>query len=208
MRLRIKYDSGARSLEALPTIYTLMDYCKEWFSALETPIPIVMFCGMGNCLYVGYYAVDHMRRTRQFAPGLGVAAIGLTALTGAMVSYYINPCFLGRYAFPGFGSLALLYAAGMPNIDSRRIKAVVMAVVMGSFLLQYFLNGYKRYSLPFVNTDALTSREQLAQREGNVWYMCFQGSEPESFAEWYDYEEALSFHYMYYDFVIWQLTPK
>ncbi len=256
MRLRIKYDSGARSLEALPTIYTLMDYCKEWFSALETPIPIVMFCGMGICLFVGYYAVDHMRRTRQFAPGLGVAAIGLTALTGALVSYYINPCFLGRYAFPGFGSLALLYAVGMANIDSGRIKAGVMAVVIGSFLLQYgselqleydpglgiyeefyeenieegdciigpvehtiflnvyhpdmqyFLNGYKRYSLPFVNTDALTSREQLSQREGNVWYMCFQGSEPESLAEWYDYEEALSFHYMYYDFVIWRLTPK
>ena len=74
--------------------------------------------------------------------------------------------------------------------------------------IQYFLNGYKRYSLPFVNTDALTSREQLSQREGNVWYMCFQGSEPEPLAEWYDYEEAISFHYMYYDFVIWKLTLK
>ena len=126
MRLRIKYDSGARSLEALPTIYTLMDYCKEWFSALETPIGLVMFCGMGILLFLGYYAVDFMRRTRQFAPGLGVAAIGLTALTGALVSYYINPCFLGRYAFPGFGSLALLYAVGMSNIDSRKIRAGVL----------------------------------------------------------------------------------
>ena len=27
-------------------------------------------------------------------------------------------------------------------------------------------------------------------------------------AERYDYEEALSFHYMYYDFVIYRLIPK
>ena len=256
MRLRIKYDSGARSAEAIPDIYTLMDYCKEWFSALETPIAPVVFSGMGVLLFLGYYAVDWMRRTKNYVPGLGVAAIGLTALTGALVSYFVNPCFLGRYAFPGFGSLALLYAVGMGNIDSRKIKNGVFMVVIGSFLLQYrseikleydpglktyeafveesvgeedciigpvehtifmnvyypelqyYLDGYKRYSLPFVNTDAFTQWEQLEGRNGNIWYMCFQGSEPSSFEERYDYEETLSFHYMYYDFVIYRLTEK
>lgn len=256
MRLRIKYDSGARSAEAIPNIYTLMDYCKEWFSALETPIALVVFCGMGIVLFLGYYAVDWMRKTRNYVPGLGVIAIGLTALTGAVVSYYINPCFLGRYAFPGFGSLACFYAVGMGNITSRKLKCGVLVVVIGSFLmqyaseltleydpglgiyeefveenvgeddciigpvehtifmnvyhpeLQYYLNGYKRYSLPFVNTEAFTQWEQLESRKGNIWYICFEGSDPSYYEERYTYEEVLRFDYMYYDFVIYKLTHK
>lgn len=254
MRLRIRYDSGGRSQEAIPTLYTLMDYCKEWFSALETPIVPVVFFGMGILIFLGYYAVDKMRREKEFAPGLGAAAIGLTALAGALISYYINPCFLGRYAFPGFGSLALFYAFGMTEISSRKIRAGVMVIVIGCFLLQYrselaleydpglkeyeaffeenigeedcivgpvehtiflnvyhpdrqyFLNGYKRYSLPFANTEAFTDWEQLAGK--NVWYICFQGSEPTPLSERYTYEEAISFHYMYYDFVIYRMIPR
>lgn len=256
MQLRIANDSGARSADSIPTIYTFMDYCKEWFSALETPIAIVMFAGMGVAVFLGYYAVDWMRRNHEYAPGLGVAAIGLTALAGTLISIYINPCFLGRYAFPGFGSLALFYAVGMSHIDSRKIKAGVLAVVLAAFLLQYrselaleydpglkiyedfveenvgeedcimgpsehtiFLNvyhpelqyyiyGYKLYSLPFVNTEAFTDWPQLEEREGNIWYICFKGDTPHQMEERYDYEEALSFHYMYYDFVIYKLTHK
>lgn len=254
MQLRMANDPG--SAESRPTIYTFMDYCKEWFSALETPIPLVMFCGMGITICLGYYAVDWMRRKKCYAPGVGVAAIGLTALTGALVSYYINPCFLGRYAFPGFGSLALLYAVGMSNIDSKKIRTAVFVVVISSFSLQYkselelefdpgleiyeefieenvgakdciigpyghtiflnvyhpelkyFLYGYKLYSLPFVNTDAFTQWPQLETRSGNIWYICFEGDTPAQMESRYDYEEALSFHYMYYDFVIYKLTHK
>ena len=254
MQLRMANDPG--SADSFPTIYTFMDYCKEWFSAVETPIPVVMFCGMGITIFLGYYAVDWMRRKKNYAPGIGVSAIGLTALTGALISYYINPCFLGRYVFPGFGSLALLYAVGMSNIDSKKIKAVVIALVIGSFSLQYlselelefdpgleiyeefieenvgeddciigpyghtiflnvyhpelqyFLYGYKLYSLPFVNTDAFTQWPQLEERSGNIWYICFEGDTPSNMEERYNYEEALSFHYMYYDFVIYRLTHK
>lgn len=254
MQLRMANDPG--SAESRPTIYTFIDYCKEWFSALETPIPLVMFCGMGITICLGYYAVDWMRRKKCYAPGVGVAAIGLTALTGALVSYYINPCFLGRYAFPGFGSLALLYAVGMSNIDSKKIRTAVFVVVISSFSLQYkselelefdpgleiyeefieenvgakdciigpyghtiflnvyhpelkyFLYGYKLYSLPFVNTDAFTQWPQLETRSGNIWYICFEGDTPAQMESRYDYEEALSFHYMYYDFVIYKLTHK
>lgn len=256
MQLRIANDSGARSAASRPTIYTFMDYCKEWFSALETPIPLVLFTGLGMAVFLGYYAVDWMRKQRNYAPGLGVAAIGLTALTGALVSIYINPCFLGRYAFPGFGSLALFYAAGMSQIESRKIKAALLVVVICAFGLQYrseleleydpglqvyeeffaenigpedciigpsehtiFMNvyhpeiqyyiyGYKLYSLPFVNTDAFQEWHQLEEREGDIWYICFQGDAPVQMEERYDYEEALSFHYMYYDFVIYKLTHK
>ena len=253
MQLRIANDSGARSAEAIPTLYTFMDYCKEWFSALETPIPIVVFAGMGLTVFLGYYAVDRMRSQKEYSAGLGMAAIGLTALTGALVSLYVNPCFLGRYAFPGFGSLALWYATGMRQISSRKIKTVVFAVAAGCFLAQYaselsleydpglqtyetflkenvkeedcimgpsehtiflnvyhpekqyFLYGYKLYSLPFVNTDAFTQWYQLEDRGGTVWYICFDGDTPDRMAERYTWEEALRFHYMYYDFVIYKL---
>lgn len=256
MRLRLKYDSGGRSAEAIPTIYTIIDYCKEWFSALETPIPVVMFCGMGITMFVGYYAIDWMRREKNYAVGLGVGALGLVTLTGALISYYVNPCFLGRYAFPGFGSFALFLAVGMANIDSKKIKTGVVVLAISSFALQYrselmleydgglsvyetfyqenvkendciigpgehtifmnvyhpdtqyFINGYKRYSLPFVNTDAFTDWSQLEECGGDVWYICFEGSEPTPLAERYDYTEVLSFHYMYYDFVIYQMTHK
>lgn len=255
MQLRLANDSGARSAESIPTIYTFMDYCKEWFSALETPIPLVMFCGMAMTVFLGYYCVDWMRREKIFVPGLGLGALGLTALTGALISIYINPCFLGRYAFPGFGSLALFLAVGMANIDSRRIKAAVLLVTVCSFLLQYrseleleydpgmgiyedffeenigaddcviapgehtvFLNvyhpdiqyyiyGYKLYSLPFVNLDAFTDWPQLDAFE-HIWYICFQGSEPEQMAAYYTWDEAISFHYMYYDFVIYRLSRR
>lgn len=251
MQLRMSNDPGVK-----PTLYTFMDYCKEWFSAMETPIALVVFTGMALAIFLGYYAVDWMRHNRNYVPGLGVAAIGLTALTGTLISVFINPCFLGRYAFPGFGALALLYAAGMCQITSRRIKAGVLAAVMMCFVLQYsselkleydpglktykefveqnvteedciiasgthtvflnvyypdlqyFIYGYKLYSLPFVNTDAFTQWEQLENREGNIWYICFKGDEPSQMAERYDYEETLSFHYMYYDFVIYRLAHK
>lgn len=255
MQLRLANDSGARSAESIPTIYTFMDYCKEWFSALETPIPIVMFCGMAMTVFLGYYCVDWMRREKNYVAGLGTAALGLTALTGALISIYVNPCFLGRYAFPGFGSLALWYAVGMANIDSRKIKSAVIILITGSFLLQYrselsleydpgmdtyeeffqenigpadcviapeehtvFLNvyhpdiqyyiyGYKLYSLPFVNLDAFTDWPQLEAFE-NIWYICFQGGTPDQMADYYIWEEAVSFHYMYYDFVIYRMVPK
>lgn len=255
MKLRIADNSGGRSAESIPTIYTFMDYCKEWFSALETPIPIVMFCGMAITVFLGYYCVDRMRKEKSYAPGIGMAALGLTVLTGALLSVYVNPCFLGRYAFPGFGSLALWYAAGMAQIDSKKIKTAVILLVTGSFLLQYrselileydsgmgtyenfyqenvgandciigpeehavFLNvyhtelpyyiyGYKSNKIPFVNLEAFTQWPQLEGYE-NIWYICFQGSTPEQMADYYTWEEAISFHYMYYDFVIYRLIPR
>lgn len=256
MRLRLQINSGASADASRPTMYTFIDYCKEWFSALETPIPIVMFLGMGMAIFLGYYAVDSMRQNRNYAPGLGVLAVGLTSLTGILISIYINPCFLGRYAFPGFGSVALFYAVGMANIKPKQIKAAVTTIVLVCFLLQYrselsleydsglqtyeeffennvgeedvmissqghtamltvyhpdrqyYIHGYKLYSLPFLNTDSLTDYSQLAGVAGNIWYIGFAGEEPDEMAESYSYEKVLDFHYMYYDFSIFKLVKK
>ena len=70
--------------------------------------------------------------------------------------------------------------------------------------LHYYTIAYKLYSLPFVNTDALSSYSQLDSYD-NLWYICFQGGYPNEMEDEYSYEEVLQFHYMYYDFVIYRL---
>ena len=74
--------------------------------------------------------------------------------------------------------------------------------------LQYYIHGYKLYSLPFSNTDALVDYSVLDEVTGNIWFIAMGDSTPEIMAEYYDYEEAVSFDYMYYDFVIYHLTKK
>ena len=73
--------------------------------------------------------------------------------------------------------------------------------------LHYYLVGYKLYSLPFADTEALMEYSQLDSYE-NVWYICFKGGEPDPMEDGYNYEVELEFHYMYYDFVIYRLEPK
>lgn len=241
---------------SVPTMYTFMDYCMEWFSALETPITLVVFLGMGLTVFLGYYAVDWMRRNHDYAPGMGIAAIGLTTLTGVIVSIYVTPCFIGRYVFPGFGALALLYAVGFAQLSSEKLKACVLAVVFAGFFLQYrselrleydpglrtyqtffeenvgeqdammgpnvhalllsvyypelqyFIYGAKPENAPNKNMTAFKEWEQLEEIEGNLWYIGFAGDSPYLLAERYDYEEALSFHYMYYDFAIYRVWRR
>lgn len=250
---RMQYDTG--STAELATIYSFMDYCKEWFSALETPIGPVMFLGMGICLVLGYLAVDWMRAEHNYAPAAGMGALGLTVLAGGLVSAFMNNCFLGRYVFSGFGFLMLFYAAGMSRLKRKCWRAGILAVAACCFLAQYreeilleyddgletyeafwqeqvgekdeiiasgphtvflsvyhpehqyYIYPYKLYSLPFANTDSLYDRNRL-NGEGALWYIAFAGDTPQFAREDYDYEEALAFHYMYYDFVIYRLTPS
>ncbi len=252
--LRMRYDTGSVAIH--PTMYSFMDYCAEWFSALETPIAPVVFLGLGMTVVLGYFAVDWMRREKNYAPAVGMGALGLTVLAGVFISVYVNNCFLGRYAFPGFGFLMLFLAVGFCQIASCKWRFSILAVAVFCFLmqyiselrleydrgletyetfweeqvtqedvmigpfvhaiflnvyhpeLQYYLNGYKSYSIPFVNTDELTNIAQLESVGGNIWWICFQGGTPEALADVYSYEEAVSFHYMYYDFVIYRLEKK
>lgn len=57
--LRMRYDDG--STAELATLNSVMDYCKEWFSAVETPIGIVVLLGIAMCLVLSYGAVDWVR---------------------------------------------------------------------------------------------------------------------------------------------------
>mgnify|MGYP004593929143 FL=1 len=260
--LRMRYDDG--STTELATLYSVMDYCKEWFSAVETPIGIVVLLGMALCLILSYGAVDWVRQHHNAAPAIAASAFVLTGIVGGTISAIVNNCFMGRYAFPGMGFVMLWYAVGFAQItenvgEKSRTRKTWMVGIMGTaavcFLLQYsselrleydrglkiyetfveeqvtendafigpythtiFLNvyhpelhyytiGYKLYSLPFVNTEALTNYSQLDAYD-HLWYICFQGGQPDEMEDEYDYEEVLEFHYMYYDFVIYRLEKK
>ena len=60
--LRMRYDDG--STAELATLNSVMDYFKEWFSAVETPIGIVVLLGMA--LWTGYASIImQLRPSRQ-----------------------------------------------------------------------------------------------------------------------------------------------
>ena len=255
--LRMRYDDG--STAELATLYSVMDYCKEWFSAVETPIGIVVLLGMALCLVLSYGAVEWVRQNHNIAPAIAFGTFALTGIVGGVISATVNNCFMGRYAFPGMGFVMLWYAVGFAQITentkgkSRKIWAAGLLGTAGlCFLLQYtseirleyddgletyenfveeymtendaiigpythtiFLNvyhpelhyytiAYKLYSLPFVNTEALSSYSQLDTYD-NLWYICFQGGYPNEMEDEYSYEQVLEFHYMYYDFAIFRL---
>ena len=251
MQLRMKYDTG--SAEELAGVKELGDYCREWFSAVETPIDIVVFVGMALFLVLFILAVFHMRREKNIAPALGAAVFGLTALTGFVVSVFVNNCFLGRYAFPGFGFIMLLYGVGMSGTKSKWAKGCILAAALACFLLQYrsefsleydgglkayetfweeqvgegdvmigpqghtiflsvyhpeasyYLRGYVPVDLSFPNLAECYDIGQLARDHETVWYITFAGGSPEDVEEGLVYEAAAGFHYMYYDFVIFQV---
>ena len=66
----MRYDDG--STAELATLYSVMDYCKEWFSAVETPIGIVVLLGMALCLVISYGAVDWVRQNHNIAPAIAL----------------------------------------------------------------------------------------------------------------------------------------
>ncbi len=135
MQLRMRYDTG--SAEELAGIGALADYCREWFSAVETPIGLVVYLGMGLAAVLAVAAVCWMRREKSCVPALGALAFGLTALTGFLISVFVNNCFLGRYAFPGLGFIMLVYAVGMCRIPKIWARGCILAVALICFALQY-----------------------------------------------------------------------
>lgn len=81
-----------------------------------------------------------------------MGALGMTILTGWLVSVFVNNCFLGRYAFPGFGFLMLFYAVGMNRLKSKSLRGAILAAVLVCFGLQYasecrleYDSGLKKY---------------------------------------------------------------
>jgi hypothetical protein len=254
MILRMRYDSG--STDEMAGLSSLWDYCKEWFSAVETPIEGVAAAGLIMCIILCIMGVLYVVKEKSYAPLAGMCTLTVTVIAGWLISVFINNCFMGRYAFPGFGFLMLFYACGMKELRNYAARGMILLVAFLCFIAQYtseirleydrgldiyqqfwsdevtendafigpythtiflnvyhpevryFIMGYKLYSLPFSNTDALMDYSQLDDVTGNVWYVTFDGDTPENLSDYFDYEEELSFHYMYYDFVIFRLEKR
>ena len=214
--LRMRYDDG--STAELATLYSVMDYCKEWFSAVETPIGIVVLLGMALCLVLSYGAVDWVRQNHNIAPAIAFGTFALTGIVGGVISATVNNCFMGRYAFllQDTSEIRLEYDDGLETYENfveeymTENDAIIGPYTHTIFLnvyhpeLHYYTIAYKLYSLPFVNTEALSSYSQLDAYD-NLWYICFQGGYPNEMEDEYSYEQVLEFHYMYYDFAIFRL---
>ena len=112
----MRYDDG--STAELATLYSVMDYCKEWFSAVETPIGIVVLLGMALCLVLSYGAVDWVRQNHNIAPAIARWRLP-SRVSWRRISATVNNCFMGRYAFPGMGFVMLWYAVGFARILER-----------------------------------------------------------------------------------------
>ena len=116
---------------------TLITYCKEWFSAGETPYALVMYLGMVLCIVLGYCAVDYMRQHKNYIAGFGFFVILLTTLLGTYLNLYVASCFMGRYVFPAFGALALIYALGLKQIQKNIVKICIVVISLYCFIIQY-----------------------------------------------------------------------
>lgn len=135
LQLRMLYDTG--SATELAKMSALWDYCREWFSAVETPIDSVVVLGLLSTVVLGALGFGWMRKEHNYAPGLGAMAFVLTSLTGFLISVFVNNCFMGRYAFPGFGFVVLVMAVGMRNIRPIGIKCGIFVILFGCFIAQY-----------------------------------------------------------------------
>ena len=135
LQLRMLYDTG--SATELARFSAIWDYCREWFSAVETPIDAVVVLGLLSAGILSVCAVGRLVKEGNYAPILGVAAFVLTSATGFVISLFVNNCFMGRYAFPGFGFVVLLWAVGMSNIHKGVLKYGILALMLGCFIAQY-----------------------------------------------------------------------
>ena len=130
-----------------------------------------------------------------------VAGIVIAAATMGFSMQYISECTLeydeGRKAYEDF-------VGGLTDQD-----VVIFSQTHTSFLSVYhpersfYINGYKPYKLPFENVTALEDAGALSDVEGRIYYMDFVGNTPVVF-EGLTLQEKLKFHYMYYDFVIYE----
>ncbi|MBQ7933653.1 MAG: hypothetical protein IJ327_02535 [Lachnospiraceae bacterium] len=130
-------DATAQLADLESRMNILPTYAKEWFSTSETPLPLVMYLGMGLFLWLGYYAVNRMREKREYAAAIGVAIIAVTACVGTYMNCNVAPSFMGRYVIFGFGAVALLYAQGMQQMTSKGMKLVVWVLAVCCFFMQY-----------------------------------------------------------------------
>ena len=169
MQLRMRDDVGS-TLELAGT-KEIREYFREWLSASLTPIDMVVWVKLGIVLVLLCAAMAWMREHKVFMPAMGIAAFVLTSMTGFLVSAFLNNCFLGRYAFPGFGFWMLVLAMGFNRIWDMGKRGKIAGALILTALLVCFWAQY-RLELQLEYDGGLEKYEQFWEenvKDGDVW---------------------------------------
>lgn len=155
-----------------------------------------VFPGIGFVLLVYAYGMDAIQKSRI------QAGIFLVAVCAFVLQYRVE--------------LKLEYDGGLARyqafVENRVSSGDTFVGAQGHVIflsiyypkMQYYLNGYVPADLSFPNLNECYNIELLGQQYDKVWYITFAGDSPEG-TEGKDYVVADQFHYMYYDFVIYEL---
>lgn len=131
-------EGGALTQDVWPLVYDMLKRTyREWFSALETPIIWVQRTEFFLCLFLFLCGAGWMLERKNAAPLLGVTALGVSVLVGVLIYVFTGQGFFGRYFFPAFGALILMYAVGMERIRFRWCSTAVAVVALICFFAQY-----------------------------------------------------------------------
>lgn len=132
-------------------------FLSEWFSSMERPqaLPVLFYVAL--MIYAGYHVRDYIKSSKDYLPCLGMILLGLLLLVGVMISNYVVPCFLGRYALPLFGGVWLFVAIGVTNQESN-IKKIIIAL-----LILYFGITAFREEVKLENEEGLQAFQQYVE---------------------------------------------
>jgi len=104
-------------------------YLSEWFSSMEYPQPLTVLFWVVLLLFASFHVRDYVRRSKDYLPCMGMILVGIILVVATVVSNYVAPCFLGRYALPLFAGVWLFAAIGIAKCQNY-IKQIVISVLV------------------------------------------------------------------------------
>ncbi len=103
---------------------------SEWFSSMEKPQALAVLFYVVLLIYAGYHVRDYVKEKKDYLPCVAMILLGLLLVVATIVSNYVVPCFLGRYALPLFGGVWLFVAIGLSRTNSNIRKAIIALVIL------------------------------------------------------------------------------
>lgn len=161
-------ESGWGNIISPLTLHSFVDYVVEWFSAVEKPNYLSVLLWMVFVVITMILGIRKIIAKKDFGPGVAILAAGITFVIAQIVSYFLVPCFMGRYLFPTFGWCVLVCAIGIDSIKPRVIKAALGLVVLATLVITV------RTELSWEKEDGLAQYRQFVESnyDENTVIMC------------------------------------
>lgn len=156
------WESGWESAFEEVTLNSAISYASEWFTSVENPQPPAVIFGIALLIFVSFYVRDYVKETKDYLPCMGMILLGIIVMVGVLVSVYIVPSFLGRYALPLFGGVWLFVAVGIAK-SGQAIKQISVTLL----ILVFGVMAY-REELRLENEDGLNTYIQCVETEMNL----------------------------------------